>query len=112
MDGVSFERVVADLLRSRGFHRIKLTEHYDFGIDIIAERGGIRWGVQVKRHTRLVKLSAVSQAVAALAHYNCDRAMVITNGRFSASARTLAASNNCLLIDGPHLRYWARLRNT
>ncbi len=112
MDGVAFERVIANLLKNRGFHHIKLTERYDLGIDIIAERGKVRWGIQVKRHKQLIGMAAVSQVVAALAHYNCDRAMVITNGRFSASARMLAASNNCLLIDGSHLRHWARLRHS
>jgi restriction system protein len=77
-------------------------------LDIIAEKDGVLWGIQVKRYSGPVKMAAVRQAVAALKHYGCDQAMVITNNGFSPSARNLAASNNCLLVDGPQLMNWAR----
>ena len=69
-------------------------------IHIITEKDGARWGVQVKRYSGLVKASAVRQVVTGLKMYGCDRAMVVTNSTYSATARRLAAGNDCVLIDG------------
>ena len=99
MDGLVFEKYVAKLIKTQGYRNVQLTEEYDYGIDIIAERDGIRWGIQVKRYSGLVKAAAVRQAVTALRIYNCDRAMVVTNSRFSRIATELADSNSCVLID-------------
>lgn len=99
MDGLKFEQYVAVLLRSNGFQNVTLTEKYDLGIDIIAEKNSIRWGIQVKRHSGLVKAVAVRQVVTALRLYGCDRPMVITNSVYSTVAKQLAIGNDCVLID-------------
>lgn len=99
MTGLEFERYVAALLKCQGFTRVMLTERYDWGVDIIAHKDGIRWGIQTKRSNGLVKIAAVRQVVAALNKYNCERGMVITNGMFSRPAVEIARSNNCTLID-------------
>lgn len=99
MDGVSFEHYVAQILIEQGYINVSLTEQYDYGVDVIAEKDGIRWGVQVKRYSGLVKAEAVRQVVTGIRLYNCDRAMVITNSTFSAVAKRLADGNDCVLID-------------
>jgi HJR/Mrr/RecB family endonuclease len=99
MDGLDFEHYIVKLLRKNGFNKVSLTERYDFGVDIIAEKDGIRWGIQVKRHSGLVKADAVRQVVTGLRIYHCDRAMVITNSTYSAVARRLANANDCVLVD-------------
>lgn len=106
MDGLVFEKYVAELLKSRSYQQVKLTERYDLGIDIIAVKDGVRWGIQVKRYTHMVKLAAVQQVVAALQHYGCDRPMVITNSIFSRPAQNLAKSSHCILIDKDILAQW------
>lgn len=98
MDGLSFERYVADALTSRGFTNVSLTETFDYGVDIVADKDGVRWGIQTKRYSGLVKADAVRQVVTGLPLYQCDRAMVITNSTFSNVAKRLADSNNCILI--------------
>jgi restriction system protein len=108
MDGLEFEQYVAGLLRANGYRNVSLTERYDFGVDIIAENDGIRWGIQAKRHSGLVKASAVRQVVTGLRLYNCDRSMVITNSAYSAVARRLANANDCVLIDRTGLGRLAR----
>lgn len=111
MGSLQFERYVAMLLRSNGYYNVSLTEKYDLGIDIIAEKDGVRWGVQVKHYSGLVKASAVRQVVTGLKMYGCDRAMVVTNSTYSATARRLAAGNHCVLIDARGLsRLSARLK--
>ncbi|MEI6054148.1 MAG: restriction endonuclease [Candidatus Saccharibacteria bacterium] len=99
MDGLEFEYYIAGLLRKNGYYNISLTEKYDFGVDIIAEKDGVHWGIQVKRRSKIVKAEAVRQVVTGLRFYDCDRAMVITNSSYSTFARQLAISNNCVLIN-------------
>ena len=99
MSGLEFELYVAQLLTNLGYSRVKLTETYDLGVDIIAQDEDVRWGIQVKRHSGLVKAEAVRQVVTGLNVYGCDRSMVITNSTFSDPAVRLANSNNCVLVD-------------
>jgi len=49
MTGLEFEKYVAKYLQKQGY-KTELTEKYDLGIDIVAVKDGIRYGVQVKRH--------------------------------------------------------------
>jgi len=109
MTGLEFERYVAKLLKTRDYSRIRLTEYYDLGVDIIAEKDGIRWGIQVKRYSGLVKANAIREAVTALRYYECDRAMVISNSTYSHTAMELAWSNDCILIDRNRLVSWVLL---
>lgn len=104
MDGLEFEHYVVGLLRRNGFRNVSLTEKYDFGVDIIAERDGIRWGIQAKRYSGPVGADAVRQVVAGLRLYGCDKAMVVTNSSFSTFAKKLAFGNDCVLIDRTKLR--------
>lgn len=106
MSGLEFERYVAALLKRQGFAGIMLTERYDWGVDIIARKDGVRWGIQTKRSGGLVKVAAVRQVVAALNKYGCERAMVVTNSSFSRPAIEIARSNNCALVDRDRLTRW------
>jgi restriction system protein len=106
MDPLEFEKYVARLLVHRGFSRVRLTERYDYGVDVLAYKDGTMWGVQVKRYSNMVKAEAVRQVFTALVRYKCDRAMVITNSTFSRPARELAADNNCVLIERDELSEW------
>lgn len=99
LTGLEFEKYVASLLKERGYMSVKLTEYYDLGVDIIARKDDITWGIQVKRCSGLVKAGAVRQVVTALKRYKCDRAMVITNGTYSRPAIELAESNDCVLVN-------------
>ena len=104
MSGLEFERYIAQLLKRQGYRNVRLTEKYDFGVDIIAEKDGIRFGIQVKRYSGPVSASSLRQVVTALKIYNCDKAIVITNSSFSEVAKRLAKSNDCILIDRSELK--------
>lgn len=99
MDGLGFEKYIANTLKKQGYSNVTLTEQYDYGVDIIADKDGVRWGIQVKRYSGLVKTDAVRQVVTGLRVYGCERAMVITNSTYSRVALELARSNGCELID-------------
>jgi restriction system protein len=106
MNGVKFEYYLADILRKRGFTNVRVTEKYDLGVDIIAKKDGVIWGIQAKRYNSMVRASAVRAAYTALSHYGCSRAIVITNNYFSNPAKTLAAETGTLLIDRDELARW------
>jgi HJR/Mrr/RecB family endonuclease len=106
MTGLDFERCVARLLKAQGYTNIRLTEQYDLGVDIVADKDSVRWGIQVKRYSGLVKAEAIRQVVTALKFYGCDQAMVITNSVFSRPACELADSNDCVLVDRQILLRW------
>lgn len=103
MGWLEFEYYVAEWLTKRGYTNVRLTEHYDLGVDIVAKKDGVTWGVQVKHYSNLVGIEAVRQVVVALKKYKCDRAMVVTNSTYSRPAIELAKSQDCILIDGPKL---------
>lgn len=106
MDGIEFEHYLADLLRKRGFTDVKLTEKYDLGVDIIARKNGLTWGIQAKCYSGTVKAAAVRQAYTALPRYKCDRAMVITNSTYSRPAQLLASDTKSVLVDRSALMEW------
>ena|ERR1035437_5679007 len=106
MTGLEFEKYIANLLRIKGYKNVRLTEKYDQGVDIIATRDGVTWGIQVKRYSGLVKADAIRQVVTALKKYKCDRAMVVTNSTYSKTAQELARCNDCVLIDRNVLFEW------
>ena len=101
-----FEHYVADKLKAQGYTNVRLTEHYDLGVDIVAKKDGIVWGVQVKHYSNAVRIEAVREAVAGLKVYGCDRAMVVTNNFFTNPAQELAKSNNCVLVDRQAIAKW------
>jgi len=107
MTGREFELYISDILPYQGFRNIILTEHYDRGIDIVAEKHGYTWGIQIKRSKRPISIAAIRQVVAAMNYYDCSRAMVITNSTFTSRGYELAASNDCVLIDGTQLLRWS-----
>lgn len=106
MDGIEFERFLASLLRKMGYTDVQLTEKYDLGVDIVAKKDGVIWGIQAKRYNSPVKAEAVRQAYTALTRYKCTQAMVITNSTYSRPAQMLAADNNVILVDRHLLAGW------
>ena len=106
MDGVDFEAYVADLLRSKGYITTVTKASGDQGVDIVAEKAGTRFAVQVKRQSQKVSRRAVADAVAGKVLYECSRAMVITNNYFQGGAEQLAYANNCELVDRDRLTRW------
>lgn len=99
MSGIQFERYIAKMLKRHNFADIQITEYYDYGVDIIAKKNGVTWGIQTKRYSNQVKADAVRQVYSALKHYKCDRGMVITNNTFTNPAKKLAEENHIILID-------------
>ncbi len=100
MDGHSFENACADILKANGFKNVRVTKGSgDFGIDILAEKEGRKYGVQCKRYEHRLDNKPIQEVVGGLAYYGCTNAAVMTNSDFTQPARRLAEVNNVELWD-------------
>ncbi len=106
MTGIEFEYYLQKLLASRGFsvHVTKVSG--DLGVDLIASSNSDKFAIQAKRYSTKVSRRAISDAVAAMSYYGCNKAVVITNNFFTPDAVKLAQTTGCILIDRNVLADW------
>lgn len=100
MEGHAFEYWCADLLRKCGFSHVEVTPgSNDQGVDVTAEKGGIRYAIQCKCYASDLGNTPVQEVTAGKAMYRCQVGVVMTNRYFTAGARQLADANGILLWD-------------
>lgn len=99
MNGSEFEHFVCELYTKMGYKAEVTKQSGDQGLDVIAEKGDKRIGIQAKCYSGTVGNSAVQEAVAGRSFYHCDKVVVVTNNYFTASAKELAQSNDVILWD-------------
>ena len=97
MAGIEFEVFVAELFKKMGYKASVTKASGDQGIDVVAEKNGVRYGIQAKCYSSNVSNSAVQEVVAGISFYKCDRAIVVTNNYFTSSAIDLAKANSVVL---------------
>nr|WP_293315225.1 restriction endonuclease [Mycobacterium sp.] len=110
MPGVEFEEFVAAQLRTRGWRVAPTASTGDYGVDLIAEKAGIRMAVQCKRLAKAVGVGAVQQVVSGALQHGCHQTVVVTNRGFTKAARQLAATHRCRLVGRDQLQIWAGAR--
>jgi restriction system protein len=93
MTGWEFEKWLRGFFERVGYAVTPTPYRGDFGADFVLTWTGMRIAVQAKRTAQLVGVRAVQEAVAAKAYYDCERAMVVTNGYFTEQAVILARAN-------------------
>ncbi|MHB8634132.1 MAG: restriction endonuclease [Thermoplasmatota archaeon] len=108
MDGYQFQQYLTTLFGEMGYRVERTPLSGDQGADLILHGLGETVVIQAKRWTGPVGNDAVQEAVAAVAHYHADRAMVVATTSFTKSAHALAASNRVELVDGEALRRLAK----
>lgn len=87
LDGYNFEKVCAHILCCNGYINICVTSgSKDRGIDIIAEKDGMKYSVQCKHYSSNVGNHAVQEAFSGKSIYNADVAFVLTNSYFTQQA--------------------------
>lgn len=104
LTGYEFESYITELFKKMGYFSTTTKSSGDQGIDVIAERNGIKFGIQTKCYSSKVSNSAIQETVAGIAFHNCDRGIVITNNFFTQSAIDLASKNDIILWDRDILR--------
>ena len=100
LEGHEFEEYCADLLRSRGFSEVRVTQgSRDFGADILCEEGGVTYAIQCKRYDHPVGIFAVQEVYAARDYYDRMVGVVMTNAVFTEPAEKMAKKLKILLWD-------------
>lgn len=96
---VPFENFLEEVFTELGYtvETTKITG--DQGADLIVSYSGHKIAIQVKGYFNSVSNSAVQEAFTAKSYYACEACAVITNSRFTSSAKELASKINCTLID-------------
>ncbi|HEX4678398.1 MAG TPA: restriction endonuclease [Gaiellaceae bacterium] len=97
LSGSEFEAWLEVFFTRLGFDCERTGRAGDFGADLIITWNGVRTAVQAKRTHFRVGVSAVQQATAARAYYECERAMVVTNQYFTTQAFLLAEKTGVVL---------------
>jgi HJR/Mrr/RecB family endonuclease len=77
---------------------------HEQGLDLLLLRYGERTAVQVKRYSKPVGNKAIQEVNAARMYYHCQRALVVTNSCFTASAKQLAERCDVELWDRKKLK--------
>lgn len=100
MDGHAFEYFVAELLKKLGYSNVSVTRGSgDQGVDVLAEKDGIRYAVQCKNYSSALGNTPVQEVSAGKEFYNCHVGVVITNNYFTKGAKELAERTRVLLWD-------------
>lgn len=100
MEGHDFEYYCAGLLERNGFVEVQVTKGSgDYGIDILAEKDGVTYGIQCKRYQDPVGVKAIQEAYAGKAYYDKMVGAVMTNQYFTAPAVEAVRKLKILLWD-------------
>ena len=100
LDGLEFENWCANLLRNNGFINVIVTRASgDQGVDILAEKGEIKYAIQCKCYSSDLGNSPIQEVHAGKSMYNCHVGTVMTNRHFTSGAKELAKATGVLLWD-------------
>jgi restriction system protein len=103
MSGADFELRIASMLEKCGCQCETTAASGDQGADLIVHYKGRKIAVQVKRRSDPVSNGAVQEVIAAQKLYRCGEGWVITNSRFTKSAREVATVHDVVLVEGTEL---------
>jgi len=96
-----FEQRVGILLEDLGWRQVTVRGGSgDRGVDITAERDGLRYIIQCKRYTKPVGPNYVRDLVGALQIQRADRAILVTTSAFTSQSRLEAKGQAVELWDG------------
>lgn len=105
MDGHTFEYWCAEILSKNGFSNVSVTPGSgDHGVDVLAEKDGIRYAVQCKCYSHDLGNTPVQEVYAGKEMYRCQVGVVMTNRYFTAGAKALAEQTRVLLWDRDKLQ--------
>ena len=99
MRSVEFEQFLEEVFQALGYQVETTKVTGDQGVDLIVSGKGRRIAIQVKGYYSSVSNSAIQEAHTGMVYYGCQACAVITNSRFTGSAKDLAAKVGCILID-------------
>lgn len=95
---IEYESIIATNLSNLGFVTHTTSISGDFGVDVLAEKGGVSFAIQCKMYSSPVGISAVQEISSGRIHYKQDFGVVVSNASFTKAARELAKTNNIILL--------------
>lgn len=100
MEGHEFERFIAGLLGKSGYQKVEVTPGSgDQGVDVLAEKDGVRYAFQCKCYSSDLGNTPVQEVNTGKMVYHCHVGVVVTNRCFTQSAREAAKATGVLLWD-------------
>jgi hypothetical protein len=108
MTGSEFEAYCAEQLRRAGWDARTTKKSRDQGVDVIAEKDGVRVVLQCKLYSKPVGNKAVQEAAAAKGYEAAHHGVVVSNQTFTKDAEQLAFTIKIFLIHHTDL---SRLHN-
>lgn len=99
LTGDEFEYFLEYVFRWLGYNVRHVGGPGDHGVDLVVEADFGWCVVQAKRYSGVVPNTAVQEAFAGIAMYNCEYAVVVTNSYLSEGAVMLAQRNRVAWID-------------
>ncbi len=105
MSPSAFEDYIADLFNKLGYKTEARGGSHDEGVDVIAEKDGVKHYIQCKKFiTSVVHVAAVRDFYGAIAdHLAKEKAYFITTNKFTLEAEKFAEDKPIELIDGHKL---------
>lgn len=100
MEGHQFEYWCAGLLKKVGYINVEVTQGSgDQGVDILAEKDGIKYAIQCKRYDSDLGNKPVQEVNTGKAIYGCQIGAVMTNRYFTQGGKDAAKATGVLLWD-------------
>ncbi len=94
-----FEKIVSDCMSSIGYHSYATKGSGDKGVDVVANKNGIKIVIQLKMYTNNVGFEAVQQVFTGKSLYKAQQAWVITTADgFTRQAKITADELNVRLL--------------
>ena len=88
-----YEQYIGDYFREKGFDVIVTPFSNDWGLDIIANKGDEKIGIQVKMYgnsNRKVNREAIMTLSGAAHYQDCTKAIIVTDGEIMSDAKKVA----------------------
>ena len=100
LDGIEFEEYIKILLEKLEYENVYTTpSSNDYGVDVIAEKDGIKYAFQCKNYKENLGNKCVQEIYSGKNYYKCQVGIVITNSYFTPNAIQQAKSNGIILWD-------------
>jgi hypothetical protein len=83
-----FEEFIADLFEKLGYSAWKTSDSGDYGVDVVAEKNGKKYAIQVKRHkiTNKVGSPTVRDTLGSKHKIDADKTVIVTTSYFTKPA--------------------------
>lgn len=104
MSPAEYETFCADTLNNNGWDAKTTVATGDQGVDVIAEKGGVKVAIQCKKYSSAVDNKAVQEVAAGMSYWGADIAVVVSTAGYTRSARELASVHNVYLLHHDELK--------